>query len=234
MYNSYELLRKQYKELFEIDEVFNIVRYNKKLLKGIPELHLFETPAGQANLENEFTPDQQWQNLNNARNAMNKSLNKWVPTAFNKNSESVLDIRQTIEAPLDTDEGQQEDDDKPEEENKCKDTKINDVFDEFTPFERSSVNQNNIRNKIDLGYSTMNYRTSLIPKVKTIKIKRQNKVGISEFDKLIMQHVKTSDPYKVTEALLKEISRINTQIIEAKNKLYKLIWLCYDVHVEIK
>lgn len=89
---------------------------------------------------------------------------------------------------------------------------------------------------MDLGYSTMNYRTSLIPKVKTMKLssKPTNRPELTEFDKLVMQHVKTSDPFKVTEALLKEISRINAQIVEAKNKLYKLIWLCYDSHVELK
>ena len=39
-------------------------------------------------------------------------------------------------------------------------------IEEFTSFERSSINKDNIRSKLDLGYSTSNYRLSLIPKVK--------------------------------------------------------------------
>jgi hypothetical protein len=59
LYKSYELIRTQYNELLKLDEVFGVIRYNKDLLSGIPELHLFRTPAGEANLVNEFTPEQQ-------------------------------------------------------------------------------------------------------------------------------------------------------------------------------
>lgn len=235
LYKSYEMLRKQYSELCQINDVYNTVKYNKALLEGIPELHLFEIPAGQANLENEFTSDQQCQNLNETREIMKFTSNHCVPTVINKDFESVADIIQTTEA-WKSDKDDWESNIIPNEEGKNDSINEDECFDEFTPFERSSVNKNNIRSKMDLGYSTMNYRTSLIPKVKTMKLssKPTNRPELSEFDKLVMQHVKTSDPFKVTEALLKEISRINAQIVEAKNKLYKLIWLCYDSHVELK
>lgn len=56
----------------------------------------------------------------------------------------------------------------------------------------------------------------------------------SNFDRLIIKQVKTSDPFNVSESLVKEISRINNQIIEGKNKLYRLFWLCFDAHINNK
>jgi hypothetical protein len=38
----------------------------------------------------------------------------------------------------------------------------------------------------------------------------------TSFEKLIMKNVQTTDPFKITEILLQEVSRINTQIISAK------------------
>lgn len=92
------MLRKQYSELCQINDVYNTVKYNKALLEGIPELHLFEIPAGQANLENEFTSEQQCQNLNETREIMKFTSNHCVPTVINKDFESVADIIQTTEA----------------------------------------------------------------------------------------------------------------------------------------
>ena len=76
LYKSYELLRKQYDELSSLDDIKSNIKYNKKLAKGIPELHLFEVPAGEANLENEFTPEQQCHNLDDARDAMKHKENQ--------------------------------------------------------------------------------------------------------------------------------------------------------------
>lgn len=92
-------------------------------------------------------------------------------------------------------------------------------FDEFTPSERSIEDLDNVRNKTELGYSTANYRTSLIPKVKykSIDMKKHKRLNNqADFDKIIMNYVKTLEPNKVPDVLLKEVSRINTQIIAAK------------------
>jgi len=111
------------------------------------------------------------------------------------------------------------------------------IFDEFSEFERSSINSSNIRKKLDLGYNTMNYRTSLIPRVKSKTINMKKNMTLhqtSDFDRWVIQHVKTSDPFQASEMLLKEISKINTHIITAKGKLYKLIRMSYLLHLDLK
>jgi hypothetical protein len=125
---------------------------------------------------------------------------------------------------------------KPYEEQKSTDEDSG-IFDEFSEFERNSANKSSVRNKIDLNYTTANFRTSLIPKLKHQNIIMKKNImnyHLSHFDRLVMKNVKSSDPYNWTEELLKEVARINTQIIAAKNKLYKLIWLCYETHLEQK
>lgn len=97
LYKSYELIRNDYNELLKLDEVFGVVKYHKDLISGIGELHLFKTPAGEANLENEFTPEQQWNNLGGIRNALKYKEVKWFPSAINNDFESTIDVRLAIE-----------------------------------------------------------------------------------------------------------------------------------------
>lgn len=167
---------------------------------------------------------------------MKFTSNQLFPTAIDYDFSSTLDIRQAMEF------SQPEVDDsepplKPFEFANDSEEINDEGFDEFTAFERSSINKNNIRNKLDLGYTMTNHRTSLIPKVKCKNINMKKHTSPKEsthFERLVMKFVKTSDPYKVTEILLNEVGRVNTQIINAKNKLYKLIWLCYEIHLECK
>lgn len=166
---------------------------------------------------------------------MGQKENLWVPTSINYDFESTNDVRLTIEVSQNIVE-EVSPPKKPYDEQKSIDEDSG-VFDEFSEFERNSINNAGIKNKIDLNYTTANLRTSLIPKVKYQNIIMKKNImncHLSHFDRLVMKNVKTSDPYNVTEVLLKEVARINTQIISAKNKLYKLIWLWYEIHLEQK
>jgi hypothetical protein len=174
-------------------------------------------------------------NLDEARDIMGQKENLWVPTSINYDFESTNDVRLTIEVSQNIVE-EVSPPKKPYDEQKSIDEDSG-VFDEFSEFERNSINNAGIKNKIDLNYTTANLRTSLIPKVKYQNIIMKKNImncHLSHFDRLVMKNVKTSDPYNVTEVLLKEVARINTQIISAKNKLYKLIWLWYEIHLEQK
>lgn len=152
--------------------------------------------------------------------------NQTVPYSINNDFESTNDIREACESTNDINEiinnscsliDESDPPQKPKEEEKSTDGSDDLEMDEFAEHERNSLNKRNIRDKIDLGYTTINYRTSLIPKVKWKNITmKKNIPQISKFDMLIMKNVKTSDPFRVTEILLNEVSRINSQIISAK------------------
>lgn len=166
---------------------------------------------------------------------MGQKENLWIPSSINHDFESTNDVRLAIEVSQNVVE-EVSPPKKPYDEQKSFDEDSG-CFDEFSEFERNSINNAGIKSKIDLNYTTANLRTSLIPKVKYQNIIMKRNImncHLSHFDRLVMKNVKTSDPYNVTEVLLKEVARINTQIISAKNKLYKLIWLWYEIHLEQK
>lgn len=96
---------------------------------------------------------------------MKYTTNQLFPTAIDYDFSSTLDVRQAMET------SQPEVDDsepplKPFEFVNEREDVDDEGFDEFTAFERSSINKDNIRNKLDLGYTMTNHRVSLIPKVK--------------------------------------------------------------------
>lgn len=131
------------------------IRYNSNLKEGIPELKLFMVNASEAQIDDEFE---------GVEESFMKTKSMIYPTKIENDFESVNDIQKAMESQMEVEKraSKEENDTSKEEheENECS------IFDEFTQFERSSINTDNIRSKLDLGYSTMNYRISLIPKIK--------------------------------------------------------------------
>jgi hypothetical protein len=181
LYRSYETIQKQYEAFLTLPGVSEQIMYCENLNKGIDDLQLFDTPENEVRFdkitEDELTPDQVCHSLGEARDAMKYTENHCAPKSINHDFESTNDVRLAIEPSQaiveDADPPQ-----KPNEEVKSNGSIDDCVFDEFSEHERNSVNKDNIRKKLDLGYSTMNYRTSLIPKVKCKAIEMKKNLGI--------------------------------------------------------
>mmetsp|Transcript_4885 Transcript_4885/g.4132 ORF Transcript_4885/g.4132 Transcript_4885/m.4132 type:complete len:121 (+) Transcript_4885:1199-1561(+) len=120
---------------------------------------------------------------------MKYTENQLMPNSINHDFESTNDIRLACE-PSQLNVGEASPPQKPNGDSDSTNESGDHEFDEFDECERGCSNITNMRDKIDLGYSTISYRTSLIPEVKSKHIIMKKNIlncHLTQFDKLILK-----------------------------------------------